>query len=93
MQYPLQPNQVSLGSAFTIGIPGFLLTFEENQKKQQNGNFIKRVFMNSLPAAITSFIAIVFLVKLSVLFNVNREEIATACSYLFFTGGFLIFRN
>ena len=90
MQYPLQPNQVSLGSAFTIGIPGFLLTFEENQKKQQNGNFIKRVFMNSLPAAITSFIAIVFLVKLSVLFNVNREEIATACSYLFFTGGFLI---
>lgn len=90
IQYPLQPNQVSLGSAFTIGIPGFLLTFEENQKKQQNGNFIKRVFMNSLPAAITSFIAIVFLVKLSVLFNVNREEIATACSYLFFTGGFLI---
>ena len=33
MQYPLEPNQVSLGSAFTIGIPAFFLTFEENQKK------------------------------------------------------------
>ena len=31
--YPLEPNQVSLGSAFTIGIPAFFLTFEENQKK------------------------------------------------------------
>ena len=90
MQYPLEPNQVSLGSAFTIGIPAFLLTFEENQKKQQNGNFLKKVFKNSLPAAITSFLAIVAMVRFSVLFNVEGQEITTACSYLFFTGGFLI---
>ena len=90
MQYPLEPNQVSLGSAFTIGIPAFLLTFEENQKKQQNGNFMRKVFTNSLPAAITSFLAIVVMVKFSDLFNVGVKEITTACSYLFFTGGFLI---
>lgn len=90
MQYPLEPNQVSLGSAFTIGIPAFLLTFEENQKKQQNGNFMRKVFTNSLPAAITSFLAIVAMVKFSDLFNVGVKEITTACSYLFFTGGFLI---
>lgn len=90
MQYPLEPNQVSLGSAFTIGIPAFLLTFEENQKKQQNGNFMRKVFTNSLPAAITSFLAIVAIVKFSDLFNVGVKEITTACSYLFFTGGFLI---
>ena len=90
MQYPLEPNQVSLGSAFTIGIPAFLLTFEENQKKQQNGNFMRKVFTNSLPAAITSFLAIVAMVKFSGLFNVGVKEITTACSYLFFTGGFLI---
>ncbi len=90
MQYPLEPNQVSLGSAFTIGIPAFLLTFEENQKKQQNGNFMRKVFTNSLPAAITSFLAIVAMVKFSNLFNVGVKEITTACSYLFFTGGFLI---
>ena len=90
MQYPLEPNQVSLGSAFTIGIPAFLLTFEENQKKQQNGNFMRKVFTNSLPAAITSFLAIVAMVKFSDLFNVGVKEITTDCSYLFFTGGFLI---
>ena len=90
MQYPLEPNQVSLGSAFTIGIPAFLLTFEENQKKQQNGNFMRKVFTNSLPAAITSFLAIVAMVRFSDLFNVGIKEIPTACSYLFFTGGFLI---
>ncbi len=90
MQYPLEPNQVSLGSAFAIGIPAFLLTFEENQKKQQNGNFLRRVFTNSLPAAITSFLAIVAMVRFSVLFNVGGQEVTTACSYLFFTGGFLI---
>ena len=90
MQYPLEPNQVSLGSAFTIGIPAFLLTFEENQKKQQNSNFLRKVFKNSLPAAITSFLAIVVMVRFSVLFNVGGQEITTACSYLFFTGGFLI---
>ena len=90
MQYPLEPNQVSLGSAFTIGIPAFLLTFEENQKKQQNGNFMRKVFTNSLPVAITSFLAIVAMVKFSDLFNVGVKEITTACSYLFFTGGFLI---
>lgn len=90
MQYPLEPNQVSLGSAFAIGIPAFLLTFEENQKKQQNGNFFRRVFTNSLPAAITSFLAIVAMVRFSVLFNVGGQEVTTACSYLFFTGGFLI---
>lgn len=90
MQYPLEPNQVSLGSAFTIGIPAFLLTFEENQKKQRNGKFMRKVFTNSLPAAITSFLAIVAMVKFSDLFNVGVKEITTACSYLFFTGGFLI---
>ena len=90
MQYPLEPNQVSLGSAFTIGIPAFLLTFEENQKKQKNGKFLRRVFKNSLPAAITSFLAIVAMVRFSILFNVGGQEITTACSYLFFTGGFLI---
>ena len=30
------------------------------------------------------------MVEFSVLFNVGGQEITTACSYLFFTGGFLI---
>ena len=51
---------------------------------------MRKVFTNSLPAAITSFLSIVAMVKFSDLFNVGVKEITTACSYLFFTGGFLI---
>lgn len=88
--YPLEPNQVSLGSAFTIGIPAFFLTFEENQKKQQNDEFWKNIFLKSLPSAIISFFAIVCMVKCSVIFDINSNDLTTACSYLFFTGGFII---
>lgn len=87
--YPLEPTQVSLGAAFTIGIPAFLLTFEENQKKQ-TGSFIKQVLSTSIPAAITPFVAIVCMVNFSNLFGVSSKDISTACSYLFFVGGFLI---
>lgn len=88
--YPLEPNQVSLGSAFTIGIPAFFLTFEENQKKQQNDEFWKNIFLKSLPSAIISFLAIVCMVKCSVIFDIISNDLTTACSYLFFTGGFII---
>ena len=88
--YPLEPNQVSLGSAFTIGIPAFFLTFEENQKKQQNDEFWKNIFLKSFPSAIISFLAIVCMVKCSVIFDINSNDLTTACSYLFFTGGFII---
>ncbi len=85
--YPLEPTQVSLGAAFTIGIPAFLLTFEENQKKQ-TGSFIKQVLSTSIPAAITPFVAIVCMVNFSNLFGVSSKDISTACSYLFFVGDF-----
>lgn len=88
--YPLEPNQVSLGSSFTIGIPAFFLTFEENQKKQQNDEFWKNIFLKSFPSAIISFLAIVCMVKCSVIFDINSNDLTTACSYLFFTGGFII---
>ena len=88
--YPLEPNQVSLGSAFTIGIPAFFLTFEENQKKQQNDEFWKNILLKSLPSAIISFLAIVCMVKCAVIFDINSNDLTTACSYLFFTGGFII---
>ena len=88
--YPLEPNQVSLGSAFTIGIPAWLFNFVENQKKQQNDEFSKNIFLKSLPSAIISFLAIVCMVKCSVIFDINSNDLTTACSYLFFTGGFII---
>lgn len=87
--YPLTPNQVSLISLFNIGLPAFLLTFEPNEKKQE-GSFIANVLMRSLPAALTSFVAIAGLVLFAELFDISSTEVGTASTYLLSVVGFLI---
>ena len=87
--YPLSPSQVSLVSAFNIGIPAFLLALEPNEKKQKM-RFIKTTILRALPSAITTFIAIVALMKFAELFNLPTEDIGTACTYLLLVGGYII---
>lgn len=87
--YPLSPSQVSLVSAFNIGIPAFLLALEPNEKKQKT-RFIKTTILRALPSAITTFIAIVALMKFAELFNLPTEDIGTACTYLLLVGGYII---
>lgn len=87
--YPLSPSQVSLVSAFNIGISAFLLALEPNEKKQKT-RFIKTTILRALPSAITTFIAIVALMKFAELFNLPTEDIGTACTYLLLVGGYII---
>ncbi|MBR3117181.1 MAG: HAD-IC family P-type ATPase [Bacilli bacterium] len=87
--YPLEPNQVSLISMFNVGVPAFLLALEANEKKQE-GRFIRRTLIKSLPAALTSFFAIAALVMFSQLFELPAAEIGTASTYLLSVVGFLI---
>lgn len=89
LSYPLRPNQVSLISAFNIGIPAFLLALEPNEKKQQ-GSFIKHTLFNALPAALTSFFAISIMVLFGQLFGIPYSEIGTASTYLLSVIGFII---
>lgn len=87
--YPLQPSQVSLVSMFNIGVPAFLLTLEPNERKQR-GKFINETLLRALPAALTSFLAIVALGYFAGLFDISQEEIGTASTYLLSVGGFII---
>lgn len=50
--YPFEPIQMSLISACAVGIPTFLLTQENNYNKIDN-TFLRHVFMNAFPAAVT----------------------------------------
>ncbi|MDO4519682.1 MAG: cation-translocating P-type ATPase [Eubacteriales bacterium] len=50
--YPFEPIQMSLISACAVGIPTFLLAQENNFDKIDN-TFLRHVFMNAFPAAIT----------------------------------------
>ena len=50
--YPFEPIQMSLISACAVGIPTFLLAQENNYEKIDN-TFLRHVFMNAFPAAVT----------------------------------------
>lgn len=50
--YPFEPIQMSLISTCAVGIPTFLLTQENNYNKIDH-TFLRHVFMNAFPAAVT----------------------------------------
>ena len=50
--YPFEPIQMSLISACAVGIPTFLLA-QENNYDQIDHTFLRHVFLNAFPAAIT----------------------------------------
>ena len=87
--YPLSPNQVSLISFFNIGLPAFLLSFEPNEQKQR-GHFITEVFLRSLPAALTSFVAIADMIVVADLFGISTTDVSTASTFLLSVVGFLM---
>lgn len=87
--YPLTPNQVALVSLFNVGLPAFFLAFEPNEKKQE-GSFISTVLLRSLPASLTSFVAIADLMLFADLFGVTKEDVGMASLYLLAVVGFLI---
>ncbi len=76
--YPFEPIQMSLISACAVGIPTFLLAQENNYEKIDH-TFLRHVFMNAFPAAVT-ITGCVFAVML-VCQNVyhSKEMLNTAC--------------
>lgn len=76
--YPFEPIQMSLISACAAGIPTFLLAQENNFNKIESG-FLRYVFMNAFPAAVT-ITGCVFTIML-VCQNVYHSNVmlSTAC--------------
>ena len=76
--YPFEPIQMSLISACAVGIPTFLLAQENNYEKIDH-TFLRHVFINAFPAAITitSCVFVVMLVCQNVYHSVAMLN--TAC--------------
>lgn len=87
--YPLEPAQISLVSAFNIGLPAFLLAFEPNTKKQ-HAHFFRSTMFHAFPASLTSFIAIAGLVGFADVFGIRSQDVATASTYLLSIAGFMV---
>lgn len=87
--YPLEPAQVSLISMFTIGVPGFLLTLEQN-KDRIKGHFITNVMLKALPGGLTDVIAVGALVVCGEVFCISDASIGTIATLVLSVVGFMI---
>ncbi|SFP46745.1 cation-transporting ATPase E [Butyrivibrio proteoclasticus] len=90
--YPLQPSQITIVSLVNIGIPGFFLAMEPNNKKIE-GHFLFKVLLKAMPAALTDFFAIAALVVFSNTFGVEQTDVSVAATFLLAIVGFIILAN
>ena len=89
--YPLTPPQITLISAFTIGIPAFLLS-QVPDHFLIKGHFMKNVILKALPGGITDVFVVIAMVIFGKIFNVSQGEIATASTILLSIVGVMVLR-
>ena len=89
MSYPLTPNQVSLISTFTIGIPAFLLS-QMPDHDLIHGNFLANIFVKALPGGLTDVIIVAAMVWFGKVLEVTDEEIGTASVILLAIVGMMV---
>lgn len=79
--YPLVPAQISLISAFTIGIPGFLLSQAPNHDLIR-GNFVSNILKRATPGGLTDVVLVAAMVILGTIFSLPSTDVSTACAVL-----------
>ncbi len=92
-QYPFQPIQITLISAFSIGIPSFVLALEPNHDRVK-GHFLENVIVRSIPGAATTIVAVlVFNFVGYGVFGMTYAQVSTLCTLcLAWIGANLVFR-
>ena len=88
LSYPLKPTQITLISAFTIGVPSFVLALEPNNKRI-SGKFLPNVLKMAAPAGLTMFISVSAMVMFGQVFKIDDECISTSATMLVALVGFL----
>lgn len=76
--YPFEPIQMSLISACAVGIPTFLLNQESNYEKIDN-TFLRHVFMNAFPTAITITFCVFTIMQVCQHVYDSTTMLSTAC--------------
>lgn len=81
-QYPFQPIQMTLISAFTIGIPSFVFALEPNRERIR-GRFLGNVVVRSIPGAICS-VCYILVANIAgyYLMRLDYEQVSTLCVLL-----------
>ena len=87
-EYFFIPIQLTLITTTTIGIPSFILALEPN-KNIVSGNFILKIFKNSIPAGVTVFMDIILILLFKFAFNLPDEIVNALAVLLTGTTGFI----
>lgn len=81
LPYPLEPSQLSLISALTIGVPSFFLALEPNENLVR-GHFLRNVLYRALPAAITNLMMVIGVMLFYLAFEIPKDEMSTICALI-----------
>ncbi len=89
VNYPLQPSQITLISAFTIGLPSFLLALESNHNRIR-GKFIPNVLAKAFPGGITDWLAVGILVIAGSFIDLDHDQVGTTATMLLILVGVMV---
>ena len=89
VNYPLEPSQISLISMFTIGIPAFVMSLEQNTDRIK-GHFLTNVLFKALPGGLTDFIVVGGMYIFCMEFSMADADISTASTILLAIVGLMI---
>lgn len=89
INYPLQPSQITLISAFTIGLPSFLLALESN-KNRIRGQFIPNILSQAIPGGVTDMLAVSILVVAGGYFQLDHNNVGTTATLLLIAVGMMV---
>ncbi|KRL24424.1 cation-translocating P-type ATPase [Lactobacillus kefiranofaciens subsp. kefirgranum] len=89
IDYPLQPSQITLISAFTIGLPSFLLALESN-KNRIRGQFIPNILSRAIPGGVTDMLAVSILVVAGGYFQLDHNNVGTTATLLLIAVGMMV---
>ena len=89
INYPLQSSQITMISAFTIGLPSFLLALEENEQRIR-GKFIPNVLAKAFSGGLTDWLAVGILVIAGSFINLDHDQVGTTATMLLISVGIMV---
>ena len=91
-EYFFIPIHLTLITFFTIGVPSFILALEPNNELVK-GNFLLKIFLKSLPSAITVVFNVIIIKLFEMEFGLDPDLCSTLTVFLTASTGFIFLNN
>lgn len=89
LPYPVTSAQMSLVSALTIGIPGFILAMEPNSARIK-GRFLPNVVGRALPGGLTNLFLVLGAILFCLVFELAEDMMGTICTVILCVVGLMV---